>query len=97
MSTCFDDHMLLCSHALMFTCFDDRMLSCLHTLIITCHLPGCHYSHMLGHFNDYLLICSNVLMIVCSHVLIFICLISTHICTLLDDEMSIDLKAKVIV
>ena len=38
MSTCFGDHMLLCSHALMFTRFDDHMLLCLHALMITCPL-----------------------------------------------------------
>ena len=52
---------------------------------------------MLERFNDYLLLCWNPLMITCSHALIFTYLISTHICTHLDDEMSIGLKAKVIV
>ena len=82
-----NDHILLCSHTLMFTCFDDCMLPCLYALMITYHLPvychshmiGCFNdymliycrSHMIGHFYDYLLVCSNALMIECSHVSIF--------------------------
>ena len=82
-----NDHIILCSHTLMFTCFDDCMLPCLYALMITYHLPVYCHSHMIGCFNDYmliycrshmirrfydyLLICSNALMIECSHVSIF--------------------------
>ena len=88
-----NDHMLLCSHTLMFTCFDDYILPCLYALMITCHLLVYCHSHMIGCFDDYLLICSNALMIACSYASIFTCLISTHECTHDDREMSIVLEA----
>ena len=57
----------------------------------------CLHAYMLGLLDDDQLLCWNPLMIACSHALIFTCLISTHMYTHLDDEMSIGLKAKVIV
>ena len=137
MLTCFDDHILLSSHALMIvcsyvymlwwehsTCLYALMLICLDTFMIRCsyvkllccshatmiecfhvyilwwshgYLPICLWAHMLGCFDNYLLLFWNDLMTACSHALIFTCLISTHISTHLDDEMSIGSKAKVIV
>ena len=38
MCTCFDDHMLLCLHALMFTCFYVHMLLCSHFFMTVCSL-----------------------------------------------------------
>ena len=80
----------------MLTCFNDHMLPCLHALMITRPLAFIPSRLTLGHFPDYLLLCSNAMMIACSHALIFTCLISTHMCTQFDDEMSIGLKAKCI-
>ena len=92
--------MLSWSHACMFTCFVDNLLTFVFALMITCshvyllwwshaHLPVCLHAHMLGCFDDYLILFWNAL--------IFTCLISTHMCTHLDDEMSIGSKAKLIV
>ena len=78
MSTCFDDHMLLYSHALMFIWFYVHRFQCLYA-------PMSTYFYVQMLF-DYVLTCIDIT-----------CLISTHMCTHLGDEMSIGLKAKVIV
>ena len=89
---CFDVHMLLNSHVSMIFCSHVYLLWGSHTYLLVCL-----YAHMVGPFDDYLLLCWNALMIVCSHTLIFPCLISTHMCAHLDDEMSIGFRVKVIV
>ena len=89
--TCIVDHLHFNSHATMIECFHVYMLWWSLT-----HLPMCLRAYMHGHFDDYLLLFWNALMIAFSHALIFTCLISTHMCAHLDDEMSIGSKAKVI-
>ena len=92
MFTSFVDHLLLCSLSMMIKCFPVYMLWWSHA-----HFLVCLQAHMLGHFDDYLLLYWNELIIACSYALIFTCLISTHMCTHFNDEMSIGSKAKVIV
>ena len=105
MSVSFDDHMLLCSLALMFICSYVHLLWCSHASIFTrfddrmlwwshAHLPVCFHAHMLWCFDDYMFLCSNAFLIAYSHALIFTCLISTHMFTHLDDEMSIGFRFK---
>ena len=56
--TCFDDHMLPSSHALVIkcnyvTCFDNNMLPCTFTLIFTCLIS----IHMSTHLVDDMSLC----------------------------------------
>ena len=76
--------MLLCLGALMIVCCHVYILWGSHA-----HLLVCLNTHMFRHFYDYMIVCSNCLIIAYSHALIFTCLISTHMCTNLDDDMSI--------
>ena len=53
MLSCFDDHILSSSHALLIicyyvACFEDNMLRCTHTLIFTCFIS----THMCTHLVD---------------------------------------------
>ena len=89
-------HMIYWSHAFMFTCLDDRMLPCQHTLMITSLLPctpSISYAWILWWLPTPVL---KLFFFARSHTLIFTCLIIKHMCTHLDDEMSIGSKAKVI-
>ena len=63
MSTCFDDHMLLFYHALMFTCFYVNVFQWSYAPMSTCfddHKPICLYVFML--------ICLDALMITHSYI-----------------------------
>ena len=71
MLTCFDFHMLLCSHALMFTHFDDCVLPCLHALTITCPLtcmPLFSYAWMLWWLLAYMFKCFDDCMLTCINI-----------------------------
>ena len=85
MFTWFVNHMLLCSHASMIECFSVYILWWSHA-----HFPVPLQAYVLGCFDDYLLLCWNSFV----HMLTFI---DIYMCTLVDNEMSIGLKAKVIV
>ena len=96
MSTCFNDSMLPCSHALiptclnahMLTCPNDHMLPCSHALMFTYS-----YAYMLWWSHAYMLWWSHAPMVTCIDIHMFN--IHTHVH--LDDYMSICLEAKVIV
>ena len=68
MSTCFNDHMLLCSHAFIFTCFYFHLFRWLYAPMFKCF-----YNHMPTYVN--------ALMIAYLNALIFACLISIHMHT----------------
>ena len=92
MLTWFVDHMHLISHAMMIECFHVYILWWSHA-----QLPVCLWAHMLGRFDDYLLLFWNASMIACLHASIFTCLISTHMCTHLDDVYWLEGKSDHIV
>ena len=80
-----DAHFFDCSHAWVVICLNAHMLTCFanhilpssHALLIKCYCVAC--------FDDNMLPCTLTL--------IFTCLISTHMCTHLVDDMSLCLEA----
>ena len=87
MCTCFDDHMLLCLHALMFTFFYDRLLPYLHVLMIVCSYSYKLWReqvHQLVHLNAHMLehfmiACSYVHILCWSHAFMFKCVLALMI------------------
>ena len=100
MCTCFDDHMLLCLHALMFTCFyvhiflwsfaplstcfDDHMLPFLQALTRTSPPTCTPWCSYAWTLYDCMLLCSHTLLITCFYV---------HMCTCFDDHILLCLHA----